>query len=226
MKEFMPSEPNSTNRQFSPTKKDLYNHIHTAVRNNRNSEEEQGVISDLLEKLKRDETDSRLDSCWFRPRKRYLCIKISCHFSDTSGDTFLLVMSTHWQRTMLEKFGSAVLLDATYNTNKYNLPLYQLAVRTDSVYVPVGFIITEDQTTDSLQEGMEKFASLHKEWKPEIFIIDDDQREKNVIQKIFPGTCSYCVKLSTYIITHACTRTHYLFEILKLLHFFNRGFYW
>lgn len=51
----------------------------------------------------------------------------------------LYVHQEKWQRDLLVKYGSEIcLLDATYKTTKYAVPLFFLCVKTNSGYAVVG----------------------------------------------------------------------------------------
>ena len=58
-----------------------------------------------------------------------------CVTSPLSYQKFLFVHQTTWQRRLLSKYGNDIcLLDATYKTTRYALPLFFLAVKTNVDY--------------------------------------------------------------------------------------------
>ncbi|KXJ14505.1 hypothetical protein AC249_AIPGENE21615 [Exaiptasia diaphana] len=64
-------------------------------------------------------------------------------FKDTQEATYkdqlLYVHQEKWQRDLLLKYGGEIcLLDATYKTTKYAVPLFFLCVKTNSGYAVVG----------------------------------------------------------------------------------------
>ena len=61
--------------------------------------------------------------------------------SNTCKQSFLFQHQTTWQR-LLTKYGNNIcLLDATYRTTRYSLPLFFLAVKTNVDYQVVGSFI-------------------------------------------------------------------------------------
>lgn len=58
--------------------------------------------------------------------------------SDQQSTDLLIVHQTHWQRKPLQKYGNEIsLLDATYQTSRYALPLFFLCVKTNVNYCVV-----------------------------------------------------------------------------------------
>ena len=119
------SWPRKTNRRYYPSSRDLRNHIARAVAAEKYCNDDQ---ESLIRKIK----DWKL--FFFRTREG----EPDC-FGDTvpstSCDNFLFVHQEEWQRKLLLKFGSdLVLLDATYKTTKYAIPLFFLCVNTNVGY--------------------------------------------------------------------------------------------
>lgn len=62
--------------------------------------------------------------------------------SDQQSTDLLFVHPTHWRRKRLEKYGNEIfLLDATYKTSRYALPLFFLCVKTNVNYC----VVAKDQ---------------------------------------------------------------------------------
>lgn len=58
--------------------------------------------------------------------------------SDQQSTDLLFVDQTHWQRKPLQKYGNEIcLLNATYKTSRYALPLFFLCVKTNVNYCVV-----------------------------------------------------------------------------------------
>ena len=69
-----------------------------------------------------------------------------------TGTNLLFVHQEGWQQQLLVKLGNTMtLLDATYKTTKYSLPL--LCVRTNSGYMPVAEFIVERENASSVAEA-------------------------------------------------------------------------
>ena len=82
------------------------------------------------------------------------------------------------------------LLDATYKTTKYTLPLFLLCVRTNNGYIPVAEFIVE-QTGTSIAEALHIIAGWNNEWKPPCFMVDYSEAELNAILSVFPSADVY-----------------------------------
>ncbi len=126
-----------------------------------------------------------------------LCINvlyIQCFFgrlySDLAETDSPVVMfhQSKWQQHILSRYGNCVcLLDATYNTTSYAMPLYMLSCLTNFGYVVVGeFLLTDDQTT-SIQEGLATMSRLNPQWKPLNFISDFSEAQIAAVLRVFPG---------------------------------------
>ena len=81
-----------------------------------------------------------------------------------------------------------VLLDATYRYCLYDVPLYQLCVPTNVGYFVVATFITEFETAECVTEALTLLKEAAPLWKPDAFMVDDDEREIIAIQSVFPGT--------------------------------------
>jgi hypothetical protein len=96
----------------------------------------------LLVKQFQDEDDYAGD-CWhFRPGSPTV--------------TMLLVFQTERQRYLLRKYGgSVVMLDATYKTTMWNMPLFVLHVVDNHGHgQPVAFFFIQYETQDAIAEAL------------------------------------------------------------------------
>ena len=85
----------------------------------------------------------------------------------STPSTFLFVHQTQEQQHLLNRYGHMVLLDATYKTSKYALPLFMLAVSTNFKYMPVAEFIVESESTENIAEALKivKVSGLSKQVK-------------------------------------------------------------
>lgn len=65
--------------------------------------------------------------------------------------------------------GMSCLLDATYRTTKYPLPLYFLVVKTNMEYKVVASFVTQSETTDTIKEALSVIMKWNPEWAPKHF---------------------------------------------------------
>ena len=83
--------------------------------------------------------------------------------NEDSAHSQLFVYQTKSQRRLFQRYGGEMLLlDATYKTTRYVLPLFFLAVKANVDYQIVGTFITENETKRAIKEALTKF----KEWSP------------------------------------------------------------
>ena len=81
----------------------------------------------------------------------------------TSTKGLLFVHQTRDQRRLLERYGNELnLLDATYKTTRYSLPLFFLVVKTNVDYQIVGSFVIQSETADAIYEAL----SVLKSWNP------------------------------------------------------------
>ena len=66
----------------------------------------------------------------------------------------LFVHQTKDQRRLLQRLGNELsILDATYKTTRYSLPLFFLVVKTNVDYQIVGSFVIQSETTDAIHEA-------------------------------------------------------------------------
>lgn len=100
----------------------------------------------------------------------------------------LFLHQTAWQKRLLRLYGNDIcLLDATYKTTRYALPLFFLAVKTNVDYQVVGSFVTEDETVCSIKEALEVVREWNPDWSPHLFMTDNCSQEIQAIENLFPG---------------------------------------
>lgn len=101
---------------------------------------------------------------------------------------FLYVHQTKWQQQLLRRYGNEIcLLDATYRTTRYSLPLYFLCVPTNVNFMTVATFIVESEDAPSIQEALSVIKAWNLDWKPAFFMCDYANEEINAIESLFPG---------------------------------------
>lgn len=198
--------PTASNRRYFPTKKDIMNHMYRATVKNRFSNCDQVNVSKLVGKWLRE---SPQDKLYFRPYAdiedpdfdktddedgesdthdenddEHIKITTKC-----SRQTMIFVHQTKWQSRLLNRYGNDIcLLDATYKTTRYALPLFFLAVRTNVDYQIVRSFAVQDECTDTIKEAIGILKKWNPTWKPKFFMTDCCQEEINAIEDTFEGT--------------------------------------
>ena len=95
----------------------------------------------------------------------------------------------------MNKYGNHIcLVDATYKTTKYAIPLFFVVVKTNSDYQVVASFAVQDETTAAITEAL----GILKNWNPSLslksFMVDNYEEEITSIETVFPGKTS----LSTF----------------------------
>ena len=110
---------------------------------------------------------------------------VSMAMKDKSG--LLLVYQTEWQKPLLAKYGGLCLLDATYETTRYAVPLFFLCVKTNVNYIIVATFITQFEDTSSIAEALQMINQVNPNWSPQCFVTDFCEAEINAIEHVFNG---------------------------------------
>ena len=78
--------------------------------------------------------------------------------------TLLWIYQEEWQQNLLIKYGNTMtLIDATYKTTKYDLPLFFVTVRTNVGYKVV---IVQSETTEQVLEALNFLKTWTPQWNP------------------------------------------------------------
>lgn len=172
-------KPSKFDRAYYPLSKDIKSHIHTAIAAGKLSSLDQENLRIKIEEWKSDDELGRL--FFYRPATKGT--------GSTDGDKFLYLHQESWQRRLLKLYGNTVsLLDATYRTTKYNLPFFMLVVRTNVEYIPVADFVTEDETSESIQEALQILKNWNTDWCPAYFMVDYSEAEINSVKAEFAST--------------------------------------
>ena len=195
--------PEKMRRRFFPTNKDMYNHMYKAKVAHRFSALDQKNLDVLVKKWK---AESPLDSFLYEPH----CSTGNSNASmvpmaESNGDepsddvpdpqpaadttqSLLFCHQTKEQRQLLHKYGNQMcLLDATYRTTKYALPLFFLCVRTNVCYQVVGSFVVQYENMASIQRALMVFKEWNPAWHPSFFMVDFAEEEIQALERVFPG---------------------------------------
>ena len=151
-------QPSQFDRAFFPRNRVITNHIHKALVQGRYAALD---LQNLERKMQQWQSDDPNVKIHFRK-----CVEstenLSSEIEDSqesldekSKNTFLFVHQTRDQQLLLKRYGDLVLMDATYKTSKYALPLFMLAVPTNVKYLPVAEFVVESESIDNIREALE-----------------------------------------------------------------------
>ena len=91
------------------------------------------------------------------------------------------------------------LIDATYKTTKYNLPLFFETVRRNVGYKVVAHFVVQSETTEQILEALNMLKGWNPEWKPPFFLCDYSEAEISAIERAFPGITVYMCIYAIFI---------------------------
>ncbi|KAL3067745.1 hypothetical protein OYC64_022046 [Pagothenia borchgrevinki] len=108
---------------------------------------------------------------------------------DGTVTKLLFCYQTAWQRRLLHLYGQQMcLLDATYRTCRYSVPLFFLCVRTNVCYAVVGLFVTQSETTADVKEALQVFKEWNPDWSPSHFMVDFSEVEIGALEEEFQGS--------------------------------------
>ena len=195
--------PLKTNRRFYPSKVTIRSHMYKSLVKERFSKIDQ---EDLQEKVKLWREISPEDYFAFQPYVTY-----NEEGEERNGDDddssrsdgeeddediilktptkgLLFAHQTKDQRRLLERYGNEIsMLDATYKTTKYSLPLFFVVVKTNVDYQIAGSFVIQSETSDSIYKALSIIKSWNPTWNPSYFMVDFSEEEMSAIGKLFPG---------------------------------------
>lgn len=234
--------PSTTNRRYYPKNATIRNHIYLATVRLRFSKIDQVNVEEKINQWKRGNPH---DNFFFRKysdakdladMEKSLKQGVDKNEVDTAEDVktqkacrknLLLVYQTAWQKRLLAKYGNELsLLDATYKTTRYSLPLFFLVVKSNVDYQVVGSFVVQDEDTESIMEALHILHNWCPEWSPRYFMVDNSNEEINAITSVFPGSIfkhNFKLRLhSVSLVSHfanQCKRTKLLKQKVFIFHF-------
>jgi MULE transposase domain/Amyotrophic lateral sclerosis 2 chromosomal region candidate gene 8 len=108
--------------------------------------------------------------------------------NSSKGKGLLYCHQTDWQRRLLKRYGNEIcLLDATYRTSRYALPLFFVCVKTNVNYSVVASFVVQSESTSAIAEALEIIQKWNPDWQPMNWMIDFSEMEINALETVFPG---------------------------------------
>ncbi|XP_033096346.1 uncharacterized protein LOC117100667 [Anneissia japonica] len=194
----LPQRPSPLNRRFFPENKDIGNYICAAIKEMRLSKLDQENL-ELNSEIWKDE-----NNVFFRPHLKQEDEEVFIEEKDDdesnlkfvhTKNNFLFCFQNNFQRSIMKKYGNEIsLLDATYKTSKYALPLFFICVPTNNVYQVVGFFVVHYETEESIKEALSVFQNWNPEWRPKCWMSDFCKAEINALEFTFPAITTWCNK--------------------------------
>ena len=181
------SKPSLTDRAYYPTLNDIRNHIYKAKIALQLSKLDQENLTLKMEEWSKSNIN---DHYLFRP---YLKRETNDVNDEVQFDLSLLWISQQkWQKELIARYGNHIsLIDATYRTMKYELPLFFVCVRTNVGYSVAAQFITQSECTEQITEALNILKEWNPNWKPPFFLSDFSDAEFLAIKNAFPKTIVY-----------------------------------
>ena len=100
----------------------------------------------------------------------------------------MFVHQTENQQRLMKLYGNNIcLLDATYKTTKYSIPLFFVVLKTNVDHQVVAPFALHDETTSAIKEALLILMSWNSLWQPKCFMVDNCEEEINSIGHVFPS---------------------------------------
>lgn len=110
------------------------------------------------------------------------------HIASEPSKGLLFCYQSKWQQQLLLRYGNEMcLLDATYKTSRYAMPLFFVCVKTNFEYVVVATFITQSEDTASIAEALQVIAEWNSEWQAKHWMVDFSEMEISALQSVFKG---------------------------------------
>ncbi|XP_047126914.2 uncharacterized protein LOC100199509 isoform X1 [Hydra vulgaris] len=116
-------------------------------------------------------------------------LRPNCSGED-GGDkcSFLFVYQSQWQQHLLMRYGTEILLlDATYRTTRYSLPLFFLTVKTNFDYQIVASFVIEYETKQAITEALHIIKDWNPSFQPSFCMTDYCTEEMDLLEAVFSG---------------------------------------
>ena len=176
------ARPRKSNRKYYPTRQDLRNHITKAISAHKYSKDDQESLKTKVQEWEKQ----GYGKLFYRPRS-------SQHTDEKASiDKFLFVQQEKWQQNLLRRYGSnLVLMDATYKTTKYALPLFFVFVHCNIGYKVVASFICQNEDADSISEALSYHQVMEHLVESIIFHGGFFRCRINAIEQQFPNSQVY-----------------------------------
>jgi hypothetical protein len=108
--------------------------------------------------------------------------------SSNEKSSFLFIYQSEWQQRLLMRYGTEILLlDATYRTTRYSLPLFFLTVKTNIDYQIVATFVIESETKQAITEALNIIKDWNQSFQPSFCMTDYCTEEMDSLEAVFPG---------------------------------------
>ena len=188
----LPQSPNKDDRAYYPTNADLSNHIYKAKAAFQLSKLDQKNLAMKVDEWKKNNQGVNI---YFRAYKKIE--KGSCE-GDGREDVsefeqpLLWIHQEAWQQELMLNYGNIMtLIDATYKTTRYELPLFFLSAKTNVGYSVIAEFVTHHERMEDIAEALQIIKDWNPNYSPKFFMSDYSEAEMLAVEKVFPDTKVY-----------------------------------
>ena len=105
----------------------------------------------------------------------------------TSGNgKIMFLYQSKEMKNMCERYGShMILLDATYKSTKYALPLFFVVVQTNVNFRVYSVIVLQEESTEMITKALKIFNEWSPMVSPKNAFVDFDKREITSLEIVF-----------------------------------------
>lgn len=133
-------------------------------------------------------------------------ILLCCLCRDVDDGSLVFAHQTQWQRRLLSRYGTHMcLIDATYKTTVYEMPLFFLCVPANVGYFNVATFLLTDERCDSIAAGLNQILEWNRDWQPTNFLTDFHEGQISALEAVFPGCVPHNTCYSEIFIIHQST---------------------
>ena len=116
------------------------------------------------------------------------CLCVCSGLGSDDPSPIIFAHQTKWQQRILHLYGRDMcVIDSTYNTTVYDLPLLALCVLTNVGYVTVASVLLCDERQQSIAAALRVIADWNCDWKPRHFMTDFHEGQIAAVASVFPG---------------------------------------
>jgi hypothetical protein len=100
---------------------------------------------------------------------------------------------------LFNTFPTVLLMDSTYKTNKYKMPLFEIVgVTSTEKNFNVGFAFLTNEKEENFIWALETCKSLFKGVMPKVIVTDRDKSLMNAVETVFPNSTALVCRFHVY----------------------------
>lgn len=173
-------KPIKSNRRYYSSRQDLRSHTTRAISASKYCGDDQESLKQKVDQW-----------CHESPTFKFY-IRTRDNDMDGNESQFIFVDQEEWQQRLLLRYGSElVLMDATYKTTKYAIPLFFISVHTNVGYKVVAEFLCQNEDKECIAEALSIIKGWNPTWDPKYFMVDFSLAEINAIESEFPEVAIY-----------------------------------